>query len=172
MTSRRVAGELDHRYSSSGAEPVHWDEVESILNTAEIFWFVSVRADGRPHSVPLMAIWMESAMFIATGAEEQKARNLATDPAWSLTTGCNLIGSGLDVTIDGTAAIEEDFEMLTMLAARYDEKYGWQFTVRDGKLEVAENNIAIVYWIEVNTVYGFGKGDSYSQTRWKSRSAA
>ena len=167
MTGASYIGELDARYSSPGAEPMPWTTVESTLNKSEIFWFISVRPDGRPHAVPLMAVWMEGALFITTGADEQKAKNLTGNPSCSLTTGCNSISSGFDVTVDGVATIEVDHELLTMLAARYEEKYGWRFTVRDGKLIGDQQNVAIVYRIDIKSVYGFGRGEVFTQTRWR-----
>ncbi len=74
---------------------------------------------------------------------------------------------GFDVTVEGTALVGADHVMLTRLAARYEEKYDWQFTVRDGRLVGDQQNVAIVYRIDVKTVYGFGKGLTYTQTRWQ-----
>lgn len=90
-----TATELDARYSSAlnprpGAEDVtatDWAEAQRQLGAAEIFWLSTVRADGRLHVTPVIAAWHEGVVYFSTGAEEQKARNLAHDGHCALTTG-------------------------------------------------------------------------------------
>jgi predicted pyridoxine 5'-phosphate oxidase superfamily flavin-nucleotide-binding protein len=60
-----------------------------VLETAELFWVSTVRADGRPHVTPVVAAWTEDAVWFATGPGEQKFANLAANPHVVLTTGCN-----------------------------------------------------------------------------------
>ncbi len=40
---------LDDRCSDPGTAPTSWDETVRTLETAELFWITTVRADGRPH---------------------------------------------------------------------------------------------------------------------------
>jgi predicted pyridoxine 5'-phosphate oxidase superfamily flavin-nucleotide-binding protein len=40
---------LDERYSSPSATAAGWEETRRVLETAELFWVSTVRADGRPH---------------------------------------------------------------------------------------------------------------------------
>src|ERR1035438_6167380 len=60
---------LDHRYSAPGAVATGWDETRIVLETAELFWISTVRADGRPHVTPLVAVWADGALHFSTGAE-------------------------------------------------------------------------------------------------------
>ena len=48
-------------------------------------WLTTVRADGRPHVTPLVAVWLDDAIHFSTGPEEQKvelytATRLTIDP--------------------------------------------------------------------------------------------
>jgi nitroimidazol reductase NimA-like FMN-containing flavoprotein (pyridoxamine 5'-phosphate oxidase superfamily) len=61
--------------------------VERLLVEAQLYWIVTVRADGRPHAVPLVGVWADGAFAFCTGAEEQKMRNLDADPRVAVTTG-------------------------------------------------------------------------------------
>ena len=36
----------------------------------------TVRADGRPHVTPLVAVWLDGALYFCTGEGEQKERNI------------------------------------------------------------------------------------------------
>ena len=69
--------ELDTRFSDPDAVATEWDETRRVLETAELFWISTVRADGRPHVTPLVAVWLDGAIHFSTGAAEQKAINLA-----------------------------------------------------------------------------------------------
>jgi len=71
-----VQTELDARFSSEGAKPTAWPEARKHLEGAELYWLTTVRADGRPHVTPLIAVWLDGAMHFCTGASEQKAKNL------------------------------------------------------------------------------------------------
>jgi nitroimidazol reductase NimA-like FMN-containing flavoprotein (pyridoxamine 5'-phosphate oxidase superfamily) len=157
--------EIDERFSSV-SEPVDWAEAERAIEAAELFWIVTVRAGGRPHVTPLIAVWHEGAAYFCTGAEEQKARNLEANPNCALLTGCNSLHEGLDVVIEGTAQRVGDDGKLRRIAAAYEEKYGaeWHFDVRDGAFQ-HDSGSALVFEVVPPKVLGFGKGD-YSQTRW------
>ena len=95
--------ELDARFSDPAAVAADWDQTRRALEDAELFWIATVRADGRPHVTPLVAIWLDDAIHFATGFGEQKAVNLRTNQNVILTTGCNEWERGLDVVVEGEA---------------------------------------------------------------------
>lgn len=177
MVSTHPAAELDARFSSPGAAPLSWEAAIGALDTAEVFWLTTVRPDSRPHVTPLIAVWIHDALYFSTGSEEQKARNLAMNPQVSLTTGRNMLNEeGLDLVIEGVASRVIDRGRLGAVAGRYVEKYGeeWRFTVGDDALhhagastETGEPVKALVFRVAPVTVFGFGKGASFTQTRWR-----
>lgn len=161
--------ELDIRYSAPGATATAWDDAENVLQLAEIYWITTVRADGRPHITPLIGVWLEGAMYFATGEGEQKAKNLLQNPGCALTTGCNTIGRGLDIVVEGNAVRVISQGQLELVADAIADKYGpdWRFDVRADALEGRQGNIAWLFRVQPATVYGFGKGDPFSQTTWR-----
>jgi hypothetical protein len=175
MTTKQPVAELDARFSSEGAQPTAWDEARGQLEQAEVYWLTTVREDGRPHVTPLIGVWADGAAHFCTGAGEQKARNLAHYPQCALTTGCNALGEGLDVVLEGEAVRVVDDAALQRVADAYLAKYGddWRFTVRDGAFhqgdgssEEGDSGAAIVFAVAPWQAFGFRKGD-YSQTRWR-----
>jgi len=80
---------LDQHYSGEKAVAASWDETRQVLETAELFWVSTVRADGRPHVTPVVGAWCGDALWFTTGADEQKYLNLGVNPQVVLTTGCN-----------------------------------------------------------------------------------
>ena len=45
---------LDRRYSQPDAVAAEWEETRRALESAELFWISTVRADGRPHVTPVV----------------------------------------------------------------------------------------------------------------------
>jgi general stress protein 26 len=156
---------LDSRFSDPDAEPTSWDDAVRALESAELFWITTVRADGRPHVTPLVAVWLDGAIHFCTGAAEQKAVNLRTNPHVILTTGCNSWDHGLDVVVEGDAVQVTDDETLKRLAEAWRTKWDgrWQFEAREGTFH-HEAGEARVYAVAPTKVLAFGKG-TFSHTR-------
>ena len=159
------ARDLDVRFSDPDATPTSWDETESALAAAELFWITTVRADGRPHVTPLVAVWLDGALHFTTGPDEQKAVNLRANPHVILTTGCNQWDRGLDVVVEGDAVRVTDDATLQRLADAWRTKWDgqWQFDVDAGAFR-HEAGTALVFAVAPTKVLAFGKG-TFSQTR-------
>jgi Pyridoxamine 5'-phosphate oxidase len=176
VTTTPIA-ELDGRFSSEGATPRPWSEVQGAIEAAEIFWLSTVRADGRPHVTPLPAMWLDGALHFCTGPGEQKARNLNVNPRCVLTTGSDRFLSGLDIVVEGRAVRVTDEPRLERLAAMWLDKLGWPFDVVDGAFRDrspvtadpggGEPDPALVFGVAPTKVLAFGKGEPFSQTRYR-----
>ena len=66
-----------------------WSWAAERLTDALVYWVASVLPSGRPHVTPLVAVWLDGAVYFATGSLEQKAVNLRVNRNVILTTGCN-----------------------------------------------------------------------------------
>jgi general stress protein 26 len=162
--------ELDSRFSAPDAAPTPWAATAQALERAELYWITTVRADGRPHVTPLVAIADDHVVYFCTGLGEQKARNLEHNHSVAITTGRNTWASGLDVIVEGTAVRVEDAESLRRAADAYLDKYGddWRFEVGDGVLthgEAGEMEAAL-FRIEPTKILAFAK-DPHGQTRYR-----
>jgi general stress protein 26 len=157
-------------FSSENAVATTWASGRLVLEEAELYWVSSVRPDGRPHVTPLLGIWLDGAMYFCTGDSERKARNLESNPHCILTTGCNNL-DGLDVVVEGTVARVSDTTELQCAAAEYESKYGSRFTSPDGTWFGLGDSIrqseVVLYRLAPDRILGFGKGETYSQTRWE-----
>jgi nitroimidazol reductase NimA-like FMN-containing flavoprotein (pyridoxamine 5'-phosphate oxidase superfamily) len=163
MTTPRT--ELDSRFSDPDAQPTSWEQTLAEIKRAELFWISTVRADGRPHVTPLVAVWLDDALHFCTGPDEQKALNIAADPRVALTTGANDWQSGLDVVIEGEAIRVTGADELHQLAEAWAQKWDgrWHYQVgRDGFRHDAET--VVVFAVRPSKVLAFAKG-SFSHTR-------
>jgi len=131
---------LDQRFSAPGAKAADWAETARILEDAQLSWICTVCADGRPHLTPLVAVWLDDALYFCTGESEQKAVNLA-------------------VQVTGEA-------LLTRLAQAWARKWDgqWQFQVRDGRFEHHGGSVP-VFAVRPAKVLAFAKGEQSAQTR-------
>jgi hypothetical protein len=168
MSPTEPTTELDPRFSSENATATPWAEGRQRLEQAGVYWLSTVRPDGRPHVTPLIAVWLDRALHFCTGPTERKAKNLAVNAHCVVTTGSNAYGDGLDLVVEGDAVRVTDEARLRRLAQAYVDKYGsdWRFEVRDGAF-YGDGGEAHVFEIAPTTAFGFGKGDPFSQTRWR-----
>jgi general stress protein 26 len=167
MTETEPTAELNEDFSSPGATARPWAEVADVLAGSEMFWLSTVRRDGRPHVTPLPAIWLDGALHFCTGTEEQKTRNLEHDPRCVLTTGTNVMRSGLDVVVEGTALPVTDQATLGELAGLWKSRLDWDFEAVDGAFRDQEGRRVLVFGVSPTKVLSFGKGEPFSQTRYR-----
>src|SRR5215469_1064374 len=120
---------LDTRHSGSDAVVTPWAETRRVLETAELFWISTVRADGRPHVTPCVAVWRDGAIHFTAEESAQKTANLRGNPQVILTT-YNQI-DGLTVVVEGDAVQVTDQDTLNLLAAVWAAK-SWPYQVRNG----------------------------------------
>ncbi len=158
--------EIDPRFSDPDTDATRWEETRRVLETADLFWVSTVRADGRPHVTPLVAVWLDGALHFTTGATEQKAVNLAGNPHVVLATGCNSWDGGLDVVVEGDAMQLTDDEVLERLAQAWATKWDgrWHFEARDGAFHHEGGGEALVFSVTPTKVLAFAKGN-FSHTR-------
>jgi hypothetical protein len=102
-------------------------------------------------------------------------RRRPADADRSLLTGTASRSEGLDIVVEGTAVRVTEESRLQRLADEWVRTFGedWRFVVRDrgfvhgsDSLRGEDPGIAHVFAIEASDVFAFGKGETYSQTRW------
>jgi len=166
LTMNDPVTQLDERFSDPGAQPTAWAATRQVLEAAQITWITTVRADGRPHVTPLVAVWLDGAFHFTTGPAEQKAINLAKNPNVVLTVGNDAWNQGTDVMVEGEAVRVTDRAALARLAAAWRAKWdgSWQFDVTDGGFHHEGGGLALVFAVRPTKVLAFGKG-TFTHTR-------
>jgi nitroimidazol reductase NimA-like FMN-containing flavoprotein (pyridoxamine 5'-phosphate oxidase superfamily) len=154
---------LDTTFSDPEATATSWEDTLGVLEGAEICWIATVRASGRPHMTPLVAVWLDGALHFCTGESEQKAVNLRTNENVILMTGCNQWDRGIDVVLEGQAVRVNDIDTLQRLAEAWARKWDgrWQYEPVEGGFK---GDGVLVYSVSPHKVFAFAKGN-FSQTR-------
>jgi nitroimidazol reductase NimA-like FMN-containing flavoprotein (pyridoxamine 5'-phosphate oxidase superfamily) len=156
-------------YLADDVTPTSWAEARRRLADADTYWLATVRSDGRPHLVPVLAVWLDDALHFVASRTSRKARNLAHDAH------CVIAASrdALDLVVEGEATKVTGEARLRRVAEVYMTKYGWPVTVRDGAFygdgaPTAGPPPYDVYEVVPTTAFGFPtEEETFSPTRWR-----
>jgi hypothetical protein len=161
---------LDPRYSNPGAQATPWTVARDQLRDAQTYLLTTVRPDGRPHQTTIAGVWLGETFGFVTGSEERKARNLAAGNRHVLvSTGCSG-WEGMDIVLEGEAALLTDGDRLQQLVDEIASKYGDLFGFRlvDGRIHSPDSpGEPMAFEIDPRQAFGFGKGAVGGQTRWR-----
>jgi hypothetical protein len=112
-----------------------WTIARERLTTLEqqrTTWLATVRPDGRPHLMPLIAAWIDGAFYFVVGEGTRKARNLAGDGRCVIATASTTLPS-LDIVVEGHAEPLTDADEVRRVAADFSTS-GWPLEARDDKV--------------------------------------
>jgi Pyridoxamine 5'-phosphate oxidase len=147
---------------------ISWELATSSLRDADTYWLATVRPDGRPHAVPVLAVWLDEALHFVASPTSRKAGNLAADPHCVLTTGV----PGIDLVVEGTVTQIRDEPTLHRVAQAYATKYRWPVEVRDGAFHGEGAPTAgpppyEIYRVRATTVFGFPTEETTRPATWR-----
>lgn len=149
-----------HSASEFGDEHlIPWADVEQVLESSEMYWITSLD-NGEPHTVPVIGIWWEGALYSCNPHSERKYTNLTTNPTCQALTGCSRLNEGLDVAVHGRAEEMPELADRKRFGRQMAEKYPepWRF-------EGTEENMW-VYRIVPTHVRAFHRFNPISSARW------
>ena len=120
-----------------GVEPLDWAETLTRVQRAGTYWLATASRDGKPHLVPLLAVWVDGTLHFAASDVTRKAKSLAADPRCSV----GAEAEGVDVVVEGEAVKVRDEAVLRRAADAYARRYEWDVTV-PGHVSVAAEQTA------------------------------
>ena len=107
-------------------------QIERRLQTEQNLWLATVRPDGRPHLLPIWFVWVADKIYLCTGADSVKVRNLKQNPRVSLA----LEDGTHPIVIEGLA--RPIGQAGVAIIAEFQRKYGWDITSDDTYTQVIE----------------------------------
>lgn len=133
-----------------------WPWATERLTQARNYWLATVRPDGRPHVVPVWAVWLETQLLFSTGQRSRKLQNLKANPACVIS-----IDLGEEaLSLEGRAQAVTDPELLKQFTQQYGAKYNWNM---DGFADP-------VWAVTPSMVFGFVSSEGQftgTATRWR-----
>lgn len=116
---------------SESMETLDWSEAERRLNRGGYCWLATIRPDGAPHVMPVLAVWSESVVFVSSKDTTRKSRNLAADGRCVLTTDAG----AAHLIVEGEARRVRDRATLDRASQTFEEVHGWPTTVTGQQLD-------------------------------------
>lgn len=153
--------------------PIPWAEALLRLENPQgsyTHWLVTVREDGRPHVVPVGAMWDDGAFYFTTGQGTVKGHNVEHNPHCAIA----IANQGIDLVVEGHAERTTDAETLERLAKKYGAG-GWPATVKGDAFAApffAPTSGPApydVYKLTPTVAFGFGTTEENAEhsTRWR-----
>jgi PPOX class probable F420-dependent enzyme len=115
------------RGATEGSGLLPWSWAESRLTSSRNYWAVTVWPDGRPHAMPVWAMWDSATqlLWFTSSLASRKARNVAANGQCVLTTE----DADNPVVVQGVADIVADAQSIAHVIALMNEKYATTYSV-------------------------------------------
>jgi hypothetical protein len=123
---------------------------------------------GRPHAAGIGALWFEGDFYIVSGPGTRKSRNLAANPAATISTRL----AGIDLVFEGEAIRVTDPTTLEKVAARYRDG-GWPAEVAGDAFTAPFSAPSAgpppwyLYRFTFGTAIGVSTAEPPGATRWR-----
>jgi hypothetical protein len=145
--------------AGAGSGLMPWAEAERRLAASHEYWCATVSPDGRPHVMPVWAVWLGGRLWFSSGVRSRKARNLAADPRCTLTTD----DARSPVVLDGVARRAVGPPERAGFLAAVNEKYDAHLTP-----EFLDPDVNAIFTVGPERVIALTDGDfTGSPTRWR-----
>lgn len=102
-----------------------WSWAEERLRESHDFWLATVTPGGRPHLMPVWAVWTGEVLWFSSSLRSVKARNVAAGSAVSIATE----DPYEPVVVEGTAEIVTDPAALRAFLDAMNEKYSTAYDI-------------------------------------------
>ncbi|KAA9158210.1 pyridoxamine 5'-phosphate oxidase [Amycolatopsis acidicola] len=147
--------------ADEGTGLLPWSWALDRLRSSHDFWLSTVWPDGRPHLMPVWAVWHDEALWFSSGLHARKIHNLRANPVVSLATDDPLN----PVIVEGAAKVVSDTVSLQAFLRAVNEKYG---TGYDADLTDPARHATVR--VRPRWAFGLDEADfAGSPTRWEFR---
>jgi PPOX class probable F420-dependent enzyme len=149
-------------YGIAGADEgrglLPWSWAEERLTRSRTYWVVTTWPDGRPHAMPVWAVWDEGAVWFSSAVDSRKVRNLRRDPRCVVATE----DGQQPVAVEGRATVVDDERLLRRFLDLANAKY-------DASMDLAFLDPAVNATVRVDPSVVIGLDDDDfgdTPTRW------
>jgi PPOX class probable F420-dependent enzyme len=140
-----------------GSGLLDWSWAAQRLTAARNYWVATVWPTGRPHLMPVWAMWDDSTLWFSSAVGSRKTKNLRADPNCVVTT-----DASDPVIIEGQATVVTEPAQLQRVIDLMNAKYATHLQL--GFLDPAVN---ATFRVRPNRVFGMSDADfTGSPTRW------
>ena len=143
---------------TQGSGLLPWSWAEARLAASHDYWLATVRPDGRPHVMPVWAVWDAGYLWFSSSLGSRKARNIDVEPRLTVTT-----DNALEpVIVEGSAEQMLDLDARSRFIGLSNAKYGTDYSV-----DFLDPAVNATYRVTPHRVIGLVEADfTGSPTRW------
>jgi hypothetical protein len=156
-----------------GSAALAWSRPHDLLAASATqsgitFFLGTVRPDGRPHAAGIGALWLDGNVYFTAGPATRKARNLAANPACTISVKLE----GIDLILEGEAIRVTDQPTLEAAARLYREG-GWPAEVAGDAFTAPFSAPSAgpppwqLYRFTFHTAFGVATAEPHGATRWR-----
>jgi Pyridoxamine 5'-phosphate oxidase len=145
--------------ADEGSGLLSWSWAEERLIRSHDYWLATAWPDGRPHVMPVWAVWLDGSLWFSCSRASRKTRNLLVDGRCVMTTD----EPRNPVVVEGVAELVSDPGLLQAVLDAENTKYGTDYGI-------ALLDPAVSACFRVRPVWAFGLSESDftgSPTRWR-----
>ena len=156
-----------------GFAALPWSRPRDLLDRGSLgkdtaFFLGTCRPDGRPHAAGIGAVWSDGDLYFTSGPGARKARNLAANPACTISVRL----PGIDLVLEGEAARVTDRPTLERVVTIFNSG-GWPAKV-EGDAFTAPFSAPTagpppwhLYRFTFDTAFGVATEEPSGGTRWR-----
>jgi PPOX class probable F420-dependent enzyme len=149
------------RAADEGNGLLAWADVEARLGAAHDYWLATVWPDGRPHLMPVWAVWDGTRLWFSTGGQSRKLANLVRDPRCVL----SIDDAANPIVVEGVARVERDRARIEEFRRSLNAKYG-----TDYQADFFDPNVNATIAVTAQGAFALLSDDfTGSPTRWTFR---
>ncbi|MEP7288737.1 MAG: pyridoxamine 5'-phosphate oxidase family protein [Chloroflexota bacterium] len=125
--------------------------------------------DGRPHAAGVGAMWFDGDLYMVSGPETRKSRNLAANPACTISVKLE----GIDLILEGEASRVTDQPTLERIAKLYRDDGEWPAEVQGDAFTAPYSAPSAgrppwyLYRFTIHTAFGVATAEPNGATRWR-----
>ena len=156
-----------------GSAALPWSRPRDLLAAEPLgpevpFFLGTCRPDGRPHAAGVGAVWHQDGLYFTSSPGTRKSRNLATNPACTISVRLE----GIDLVLEGTATRVTDPATLEQVAGVYRDG-GWPAQVEEDAFTAPFSAPSAgpppwyLYRFTFHTAVGVATAEPHGATRWR-----
>jgi Pyridoxamine 5'-phosphate oxidase len=145
--------------ADEGSGLLPWSWAEERLIGSHDYWLATSWSDGRPHVMPVWAVWFDASLWFSCSLASRKTRNLLADRRGVLTTD----DPRSPVIVEGVTEIVSDPVVLRAVLDAENAKYGTDYGI-----ELLDTAVSACFRFRPVWAFGLSERDfTGSPTRWR-----
>jgi Pyridoxamine 5'-phosphate oxidase len=147
--------------ADEGSGLLPWSWAEERLIRSHDYWLATVWPDGRPHVMPVWAVWFDASLWFSCSRASRKTRNLLATRRGAMTTD----DPRNPVVVEGVAELVSAPELFRAVLDAENAKYGTDYGI-----ELLDPAVSACFRLEPTWAFALREGDfTGSPTRWHLR---